>query len=205
MEMDGGKRKRGFTLLEIVIVLAVIAALAAFLTPLISGHGEKSRIIRATSDCKTIGEAILSFYKDLRVFPVYSATPLSAATDTIDVLYSDGEEVIASGGAGTATWLAGNRDALRNHLEKGQTSGGQAYPTSLPFPWKGPYLTDLYADPWGGRYYVNSTYLQAGAAANAVWVLSAGPNKTIETNFAQAATGATAPSLGGDDIGYRLK
>lgn len=195
--------KRGFTIIEIVIVLAVVAVLAAFLIPTIAGHSEKSRILRATSDCKVIGEAIMNFYKDTRAWPVYSATPLSTTTDTLDVLYTDGNE--AGLGSGITGWTSGNRSALSDHLEKGLTSGGQAYPTALPFAWKGPYLTDFKSDPWGNRYYVNITYLQAGAANNAVWVLSAGPDMIIETNFTQPVAGATAPALGGDDIGYRVK
>jgi prepilin-type N-terminal cleavage/methylation domain-containing protein len=197
--------KRGFTLIEIVIVLAVIAVLAAFITPMIAGYVERSRLLRATNDCKTIAEAIINFNKDTRAFPVYSATPLNKTNATLSVLYTGGAEATASGGSGTGTWLTGNRDLLQNHLEKGLTSGGQPYPTTLPFAWKGPYLTDFYSDPWGTRYYINVAYLQPGAGNNAVWVLSAGPTQLIETNFAQPVSGATTPSLGGDDIGYRIK
>jgi len=195
----------GFTLIEIVIVLAVIAVIAAFITPMIAGYVERSRLLRATNDCKTVGEAVMNFYKDVRAFPIYTATPLSNSNATIEVLYTDGNEADASGAPGAATWLTGNRDALQNHLEKGLTTGGQPYPTTSPFGWKGPYLTDFKSDPWGTRYYINVTYLQPGAANNAVWVLSAGPNQTIETNFTQPAAGSAAPSLGGDDIGYRIK
>ena len=197
--------QRGFGLIEIVIVLGVIALIAAFLTPIISRYTDKSRILRATNDCKTIGEAIMNFYKDTRAFPVYSATPLNTTNATLAVLYTDGVEATASGASGTETWLTGNRDLLKNPLENGLTSGGQAYPITLPFAWKGPYLTNFQSDPWGTRYYINVTYLQPGAANNAVWVLSAGPNNLIETNFIQPVSGATAPSLGGDDIGYRIK
>ena len=196
--------KRGFTLIEIVIVLAVIAVIAAFLTPLISGYTEKARILRATNDCKVIAEAVMNFYKDVRAFPIYVATPLSGSNAAIQVLYTDGNDAGASGATGTTTWLTGNRDALQNHLEKGLTSSGQSYPTSGPFSWKGPYLTDFKPDPWGTRYYINASQFY-NPGNNAVWVLSAGPNNIIETNFTQSASGATLPSLGGDDIGYRIK
>jgi len=197
-------KKRGFTLIEIVIVLAVVATLVAILTPLISGLVERSRITRATNDCKVIAEAVMNFYKDVRAFPIYVNTPLSNSNATIGVLYTDGNEAGASGAPGTATWLSGNRDALQNHLEKGLTQGGQPYPTTLPFAWKGPYHTDFKPDPWGNRYYVNASCFY-GPGNNAVWILSAGPNGIIETNFTQPASGNVAPSLGGDDIGYRIK
>ncbi len=196
--------KRGFTLIEIVIVLAVIAVLVAFLIPTMWGHSEKSRILRATNDCKTLAEAIMNFYQDTRAWPVYSATPVTDPSKaTINVLFTDGTE--AGLGSGITGWTSGTRSALQDHLEKGLISEGQPYPTAPPFAWKGPYLTDFKSDPWGSKYYINATYLRPGSANNAVWVLSAGPNNLIETDFTQAVSGATAPTLGGDDIGYRIK
>jgi len=196
--------KKGFTLIEIVIVLAVIAAIAAFLSPRIWEYTEKSRAVRAANGCRTLAEAILSFEKDLRTFPVYSTTPLSIANATLNVLFTDGNEGTPSGGAGTQDWVSGNRDHLRNHLEKGLTSGGQPYPRASLFRWKGPYHSDFHADPWGSRYYVNASHFYS-SGNNAVWVLSAGPNGLIEANFTQSAAGSAPPALGGDDIGYRIK
>lgn len=196
--------KRGFTLIEIVVVLAVIAIIAAFVTPRIWEYTEKSRAVRAANDCKTLAEAILSFEKDLRTFPVYSTTPLSIANATLNVLFTDGNEATPSGGAGTQNWVSGNRDNLQNHLEKGLTSSGQPYPATGPFKWRGPYHADFKPDPWGTRYYVNASHFYSNGN-NAVWVLSAGPNGIIETNFTQSVSGDLVPSLGGDDIGYRIK
>lgn len=51
------------------------------------------------------------------------------------------------------------------------------------------------ADPWGNGYVVNY-----GANRSAVWLLSAGPNGTLETPFDGSAT---APL--GDDIGRHLR
>ncbi len=197
---SGAGKGAGFTLIEIVVVLAVIAVLVAIITPLLWGHIEGAKIRRAQSDCKVLAQSILNLNEDTGVFPIYSFP--SDSTGLINVLYTDGNE------AGTGDWLTGNpvMDHLRNHLERGVTSLGGIYPTTpRTFAWRGPYQTDFMPDPWNNRYYVNATYLKPGSANNAVWVLSAGPNGVIETPFTQSATGATTPTLGGDDIGYRIK
>jgi len=121
------------------------------------------------------------------------------------VLAGKREKVPGCSGSASLCRPCGCRDVLQTHLQKGLTKGGQAYPTVLPFSWRGPYLTDFKSDPWGSRYYINSTFLQPGAANNAVWVISPGPNGKIDTNFTQAVGAATVPALGEDDIGYRIK
>jgi len=200
----------GFTLIEIVIVLAVIAVLVAIITPLIGGYLEDTKITRAQSDCKVLAQSILNFNEDTAVFPIYSFSsgstdPLKNDNAIIDVLYTKGNKARTSG-TETEDWLTGNRDHLRNHLEKGVTPLGGSYPTTpRTFAWRGPYQTNFMPDPWNNKYYVNATHLKPGSANNAVWVLSAGPNGVIETSFTQSATGATTPTLGGDDIGYRIK
>ncbi len=203
-------RGAGFTLIEIVVVLAVIGVLVAIITPLLWRYIEDAKIHRAQSDCKVLAQSILNFNEDTGVFPIYSFTsgfadPLKNDNAIINVLYTDGNEAGTSG-TGTGDWLTGNRDHLRNHLERGVTPLGGSYSTTpRTFAWRGPYRTDFMPDPWNNRYYVNATYLKPGSANNAVWVLSAGPNGVIETPFTQSATGATTPTLGGDDIGYRIK
>jgi hypothetical protein len=79
------------------------------------------------------------------------------------------------------------------------------------FGWNGPYVTsELGSDPWGRRYLVNigmidtsaGTVTVAGTVKAAVWVLSAGPNGTIETPYTQSVLTA---QLYGDDIGQRIQ
>jgi hypothetical protein len=104
-----------------------------------------------------------------------------------------------SGATGTAEWIAGaNSDELADHLQNNLLSDGTRYPTTGEFAWRGPYLLENPEDPWGNRFISNVKWLQPGATPHAVWVLSAGPNRIIETTFSQA-------TLAGDDIGFRVK
>src|SRR5256885_8891074 len=62
----------GFTMIEMVIVLAIIGVLAAILTPMVSNYVQQSRIAAAQNDTKTIGEAIATFEKDVGRYPMFT-------------------------------------------------------------------------------------------------------------------------------------
>jgi hypothetical protein len=88
--------------------------------------------------------------------------------------------------------------------------------------WAGPYVTALpKTDPWGNKYLVNIREAhvrhlsdeafrdihqnfqdEGGIVKTAVFVLSAGPNRTIETNSEQSGDAFRA---NGDDILFRIK
>ena len=63
--------RRGFTLIEMIVVIAVIAVLASIITPMIAKYLEDSKISRAVSDVKMIGAAIGDFYKDNARWPIF--------------------------------------------------------------------------------------------------------------------------------------
>lgn len=55
-------RQRGFTLLEIIVVVAIIAILAAYIAPKISGRVDDARVTKAKSDIRVL-ESALELYK----------------------------------------------------------------------------------------------------------------------------------------------
>ncbi len=75
--------------------------------------------------------------------------------------------------------------------------------TSGPRAWNGPYMADIDTDPWGTKYYFNGADLAPSGGANAAFVLSAGPDKTIDTVFTQTRTGTF--TVGNDDIVQRIR
>ncbi|MEW6721562.1 MAG: type II secretion system protein GspG [Thermodesulfobacteriota bacterium] len=186
----------GFTLIEVVVVVAVIAILAAVLTPYITKYIDDSRMAKARNEVQVIGGALTNFYKDVGGWPNRNAAGGVQAT----ALYYTGPTTPAAAAIFTAippvvpavvaTW-AGAVIPLDNSLLTNGT--GSAYPTIGDMQWRGPYTSGaLPADPWGKPYIVNY------AAAGAIWVLSAGPNVKVQT-------AATDNVVKGDDIGFRVR
>lgn len=204
------KGERGFTLIEVIVAIAVVAILAGIITPSVIKHIDDSKRARAQNDCLVIGSTIASFYKDVARMPNMNA----AGAVGITLLVSDGNIPTGIAGWRTAT-TAATCDLLANQMSantpKAQTTN--VYPTVATAPgsefvWRGPYQASFPADPWGNRYAVNIGNMTSvnPALSNAVWVLSAGPDGIIQTavNPAAPAAGTTlAPS--GDDIVYRIK
>ena len=62
-------RQKGFTLLEIIVVVAIIAILAAYIAPKVAGRVDDARISKAKSDIRVL-ESSLELYKlDNFVYP----------------------------------------------------------------------------------------------------------------------------------------
>jgi prepilin-type N-terminal cleavage/methylation domain-containing protein len=203
------REQKGFTLIEVIVAIAVVAILAGVITPSVIKHLDDAKRARAANDCLVIGSAIGNFYKDVARMPNMNA----AGAPNLTLLVSQGN--VPTQATGITQWntatTAAACDLLSNHLSantpKSQTAN--QYPTSGQFSWIGPYQADFPADPWGNRYAVNignSINNTNTALSYAVWVLSAGPNGTVETAYNPnvPAAGSTL-TPGGDDIVYRLK
>ena len=61
--------KKNFTLIELVVVIAIMAVLAAIITPNALRAIEKAKISRAAEDMNAIRAAALSFYADTGTWP----------------------------------------------------------------------------------------------------------------------------------------
>jgi len=67
--MNKVRSNRGFTLLEIIVVVAIIAILAAYIAPKVAGRVDDARISKAKSDIRVL-ESSLELYKlDNFVYP----------------------------------------------------------------------------------------------------------------------------------------
>jgi len=196
-------RVKGFTLIEVIVAIAVVALLAGIITPSVIKHLDDSKRARAQNDALVIGAALGSFYKDNGRWPLKD----SAATFNLILLVSDGNTPTGAGAA--ANWAlapaAANADLMAYHLINNRPKNAVANAYPVPpgeIAWRGPYQPTLPADPWGNRYAVNIGNM---AGANAVWVLSAGPDGIVQTAFNQAIPANGVLTTTGDDIGYRMK
>ena len=179
---------RGFALIEIAIVLAVIAILAAVLTPLLMNYAEQGRIARAQGDVASIANAMRLYRRDTGRWPIYS----SQATYDSQQCCGGTSSLIGSGAGsnpadGTAIWNVSTRISstslelfINGNLSNVTTAG------SFPRPhFGGPYIGNLDADPWGHKYILTGANMFEDAIDHA-FVISAGPNGQLDTENNQA-------------------
>lgn len=196
------KESRGFTLIEMVVVLAVIAILAAVLTPIITSYVEKAKYNAAMNDLKNIAASVLQFDSDTKVWPIY-ATAADIPNGTVNTVeYTPGD--VPTAGVTATGWqnaLGNTGGSTSVALESILNANSLNLTTSGVRAWKGAYL-NLAADPWGSAYYLTSANLEP-SSTNAAYVISAGPNQTIETPLINVRTGTLTPT--GDDLIVRIK
>lgn len=169
-------KQSGFTLIEMIVVVAIIAALAAILVPIVSSELADTEQVKALADCQRIAAAITQYIKDTRLFPT---GPLG--NNSVTMLFGGG-----SAPTGTNAFNTGTTAALTGYLLNGTTNGGSL--------WKGPYMQAVNPDPWGHYYVIN---VKGYYSTQYVWVLSAGPNGAVNT-------GLTDTTLQSDDIGIMI-
>lgn len=197
------RNNRGFTLIEVIVVAAIIAILAGILVPMIFSQIDESKIARATGDVKSIANSIMIFRKDNSKWPGFSAgtfpcsTPASGGDATVISLLQSVGTIPRLDGANWDTSSSKDISILLANLPL--DSGNSCYPAAAAPTspgWKGPYLPSNSTDPWGNAYLVNSKDFEV--SGNGMWAISAGPDGIVQT-------GANDATLLGDDIGVKLK
>ncbi len=190
---------KGFTLIEVVIVLAVVAILGAVLTPLISQHIEDSRLSKASSDVNTIGTAITTFYKDVGIWPADADGDLDG-NDLQGLRSGMGSAAAGSQWETYASGVLG--DTFGNQLMSNTIRGNGAWFYNRG-RWHGPYMSKDGSDPWGRRYYCNVLVGYAGTGAfdfTTMMVISAGTDGTIQTPVGSGTGTRATVNIDANDV-----
>lgn len=172
------KGEKGFTLVEVIVVAAIIAILAGILVPMIFSQIDEAKLSRAKGDLRSLTSGIYAFRKDVGQWPACAGATLLYGSGTLN--------------QAKLTELTYDLTGLQLFTDHLMGDGNGCYGDM----WKGPYFGSVEADPWGNSYFVNAQGF--GVANQAVLVLSAGPDGVIQTGSADAAPA-------GDDIGIRVK
>ncbi len=143
------KKSKGFTLLELLIVIAIIGILSSIVVSSMNNAREKGQISKVEQELQSIKTAMEMMQIDTDEWPGHQ-TPFEINTG------SDNEiENITGSTAG----LAG-------------TDG--VYPN-----WQGPYIIQDIVDPWGNYYFFDTDYdlnRGVGPVVNGAVIGSYGPN-----------------------------
>jgi len=193
-------------------VLSMLAVLTSVAAPSVSRTLAQSRLTRASSDAAAIKTAVDAFITEFTVFTPAAFTSTGATGgDTIEVLVSDGDTpplsaTISGLGAPHTNWddvvvCCGTEPDigfLEAHLVLNASLGGAGSYSTAATGWRGAYISaPVDPDPWGNRYAVNVEYLRGASTANDVFVVSAGPDEEMDTQYSWTGGGARP---GDDDI-----
>lgn len=211
---------RGFTLIEILVAIAILAVMAAIVTPFVTQYVGESDLSRAEADVRSLATQVGNFHRDVAHGPVFNtAGDLQARNPEIEALFGPGTPPpLASGVSG---WPSSggvfdntegddeDADAIVDQLMNNEDGSGSAiYPTTDPdakptqrLIWQGPYIDGVNDDPWGNAYLITVKGLWPGEDL-AVFAVSAGVNGTLETDGNQPAAGEL--TVGGDDHAFRI-
>ena len=215
--------RRGFTLVELVFVIAIIVVLAGILIPLALNKLGEADQARADADLQGMASALTTFFTDNRHFPACNATdcdPLNGTSNDLKILVfkGDSSNVIAGDIAptnatpvcsvdwdATGNLVATNEDQNNafNHLIINNPNGdGITGGSGVDYrKWKGPYLGKVGTDPYGNFYVAHIGAIEKnGSKINSAgtgygWVLSAGIDGVFQTC-------PESTSLAGDDTGF---
>ena len=197
------KQRRGFTLIELILVVAVVGILAAILVPTVFSILDDSAVAKGQADVKAIAGAIIAIRKDVGEFPTRDADVASPAE--VNMLYSGTTAPVLADfspttGMGSFDCTTATNCETFEFPFLTNTSASNPYSTTGKKRWKGPYLSENPTDGFDTPYiaYVTSLRRAGGSTTDRAWVVFAGENAVYETT--PASTTAQ-----GDDTVFLIK
>jgi len=82
--------QNGFTLIELMIVVAIVAILVSIAVPLLRTHYEKAKLTELTGSMSATAAAVAAYYQDNYVFPPVAQTSVRMIATTLGVAIPQG-------------------------------------------------------------------------------------------------------------------
>ena len=172
------KRQSGFTLMEIMVVIIVIAVLASVAGPMIGSITDQGRASATKSKMSSLKSALLAYQSDIGRLPYTGSCSRTAAKYNQKVLLCSCSE----------EW---------NVLYSNEWKADGCAPNNYHRKWKGPYMdsdpSDFMFDSWGNefRYAVKNKN---------VYLWSSGPDGDFSADVEQAFKKQSETDSDVDDI-----
>jgi len=198
LECTPAPGRRAFTLVELLVVFAIIAILAAMIFPVLSRGRKQEKIARAKFEMSAINTAVQSYVSDQNRFPISTAATLSVLPPN----FSAPGEVFTCGGVfqdakgnpvsvnAVGAFTAQNAEVIAILMD------AEYYPDGTPSPnvkhsrnpQRVPYLgahlagdtqspgvgqDGVYRDPWGDAYVISMDLNNDGKCRDSFYRLSA--------------------------------
>ena len=111
------KNRKGVTLIELLIVVLILAALSAIAIPRISQSAENAKIKACASNIDIINSAIELYYAEHDEYP----TDLTVITNDTSI-FPDGAPICPITGTVYSSYLVNNRVSTKEHTHSSATS-----------------------------------------------------------------------------------
>ena len=131
-------KKNGFTLIEILTVIAIIGILAAILVPVAGKARETALRRRAAAEMNSIKVAVLQFQADHRYMPWGDPENKTEARVGADVWTTE-----VSNHELLMRWLTGENPLKKNYLQIPEKSRPEDKSLVFVDPWMKPYMIGL--------------------------------------------------------------
>ena len=168
------KKKKGFTLVELIVVIAIIGVLAAILVPTMLGYVTSSRVTSANSTASSMKNNIDSFLTSCDTSS-YGMLKGSANNSTITIVVDSGAWKVTLGTVGSfknangMTWAT-----MTSGVKKGASKVGVANPAAL----LAIELADLFPEIQTASIYA---YVEAGKCLGLAYTADKGTAMTPAT------------------------